>query len=481
MPTSRARYTLTLTLALSLVVGRPSHAERGDSAGSPPSNHPRFTARCQSLSMARVSTIYADFERMVTAWMATCVTSRSGDAHREVELVRGNRSLAMLWSALVKGQPARIIPHYTWGTFRVTRVTFSSPDARIEVPGDRRQNKHPTGRPPTPDDAHRDDGADPHLDDVTDGSTDKRSDTPSGKKPTPTERPRPRKGPIPPLSPHLPNDADDLLFDARRLVQQMRENGNTKEADALDRRVETAAKVLGSVALLAGGYYVGVKLRAGRLLFAWGWNATGDHFARSAARLERLLPEAERAIGEVIQGARPHVPPAGSGIDWRVLDQVVNGSVPAQLDGAACGPACLQMVLAARGIKMAQDELIRRARATIHPEIKSKRVTARAVLNVLRQIDSAGNWLGGGELSDDLLRDRTASQLVEYLGRRGSWIAQVDAHLVVVDGYEPDGFLRIRDPWYEPARERGIASGSSYRVSLRTFVERWHAVAIYRD
>ena len=271
-----------------------------------------------------------------------------------------------------------------------------------------------------------------------------------------------------------------MLVDARRLVRQMRNNGKTEEADELEGHIATAAKVLGSVALLAAGYYIGVKLRAGKLLFAWGWGATGTHFARVSARLERLVPEAEKAIGEVVKSARPNVP-AGSGINWPVLDQVVNGTVQAQLDSAACGPACLAIVLADKGIKITQEELLRRTRAKIGDELKSKRITASTIFKVLTEVDPDGGWRGGRELKDHILRGRSARQIIDFLGQRGSWIAQVGVHFVVVEGFDASGHLLIRDPWYEPGLSRGINSGSSYRVSLRTFVQEWHAVAIYRE
>lgn len=193
----------------------------------------------------------------------------------------------------------------------------------------------------------------------------------------------------------------------------------------------------------------------------------------------RSLPEAEKAISDVITSAKPHVPPAGSGVDWHVLDQVVNGTVPAQLDGAACGPGCLAMLLAERGIKIAQQELLRRARATIPQELKSKRIGIQTLLSLLKDVDPAGKWTGGRDISN-VLRGRNALQVMERLGRRGSWIAQVGTHFVVIDKFE-GGYLYVRDPWYEPARSRGINSGSSYRVSLRTFLDYWYVAAIYRE
>lgn len=462
-PLSLGLFALTVTLGVSTV----TYAQQPNQP-QPQTWPPRPTERCQVLKIDSVPATYSAFEVRITQWMATCVTSRSRDLHRELTLVRDNRSLRATWQALPKGKPARIIPNYTWGPFRVTSITFSSPNTR-EPAG------HSTGRFPQPAGEQTGNGPSPDGDGNIAQST-----LPTGRPASrPVIQPRPTGTPIHPFTPELPNEAEDFLFDARRLVRDMRQNGKTEAADQLDQHIVTAAKTLGSIALLAGGYYVGVKLRAGRILFAWGWNATGEHFARTTARLERLLPEAEKAIGEIITSAKPHLPPAGSGLDWPLLDQVVNGTVTAQIDGAACGPACLAIVLAERGIKLTQQELLRRARSTIPKEIKSKRVGIKSLLSVLQKIDPTGNWTGGPDI-EDVLHGRNARQVMEHLGRNGSWIAQVGSHFVVIDEYR-DGHLYVHDPWYEPARSRGLIGGSSYQVSIRTFLDYWYVAAIYRD
>lgn len=461
-----------LVVAFVLGVSPAGHADR---TGQPSGKPPPPSLRCRALNLTRVHTAYTDFERTITAWMATCVTSRTGDAHRETKLVRDNRSLHFIWKRLAKGQPARIVPHYTWGTYRVVQVTFSSPQATARS---NHADVRPTGRPPSQ--AAQQSGNEPSPSPDSSGNA-VLPPQPSGKpKPAPPRVRRPTGRPLP-ITPKFPNEADDLLIDARRLVHEMRKNGKNQEADQLERHIATAAKALGSLALLAGGYYVGVKLRASRLLFAWGWGATGEHFARVAGRLERLLPEAEKAIGEVLNSARPHVPPAGSGFDWPVLDQVINGTVPAQLDSMACGPACLVMVLAERGIKLTQEELIRRVRATIPKGIKRTSVTIASLRGVLQRADPYGNWVGGEDIGAHILRGRTPTQVIQYLARKGSWIAQVHTHFVVVDGIDSAGNVMIRDPWFLPARERGLNSGSHYKVTLRTFLADWYAVGIYRE
>ena len=100
--------------------------------------------------------------------------------------------------------------------------------------------------------------------------------------------------------------------------------------------------------------------------------------------------------------------------------------------------------------------------------------------SLLQSFDPAGNWVGSGELGDDFLRDKSPLQLLEELGQRGPWLAQVGKHMVVVDGIDPSGYLRVRDPWYEPGLQRGIRVGSQYRVSFRTFFELWGTGSVYR-
>lgn len=279
----------------------------------------------------------------------------------------------------------------------------------------------------------------------------------------------------------MPHEGEDLLLDARRLVDRLRADGRHREANNLDLKIKTAKAVLISLAGLAGAYYIGTKVRAGKLLLMWGWNAAGPGFNRLGARLERLLPQVDDALRDVMNTAKPHVPPAGSGIDWKVLDQIIDETVPAQLDDASCGPACIQMVLRDSGIDVAQDELIRRARATIHPEIKSKRLRSRSLGTLLRQLDSAGKWQVGQPVEDAILNNRTPRQIIEHLGRKGSWIAHVGTHFVVDDGFDKVGYLRIRDPWYEPGWARGIRAGTHYRVSLKTFFDHWFVDAVYRN
>ena len=135
-----------LVIAFTLGISASSYADQTRPSGEPP----QPTPRCRALNVAQVHTSYADFERAITAWMATGVTSRSGDAHREVKLVRDNRSLHAVWQALAKGQPARIAPHYKWARLGSFKSHSPRPKplperARDDPPGDQVQTNRYSG------------------------------------------------------------------------------------------------------------------------------------------------------------------------------------------------------------------------------------------------------------------------------------------------------------------------------------------------
>lgn len=460
-----------MALALLIAVGASTsaHAEQADPVAREILLHPRFTKRCRALDMARVPSAWVDFQAQITRWIGTCVTSRSSNIRREVALVQASQTLAPLWRALVKGRPARIVPNYTWGSFRVERIEFSSPQAKAAT----------VTHSPQPPDATPGGVPRPPTDHTLNGHT-----------PPPQPDQQPASQPVPPgirppasvpdIDIRVPDESDELLLDARRLVDNLRARGKDADADKLDIKIKAAKAALLSLVGLVGAYYIGTKIRGGKLLIMWGWNAIGDGFTRRVARLERLLPEVEQTLRDVVSTARPHVPAAGSGLDWKVLDQLVDGTVQAQLDDAACGPACVQIALRDRGIDIAQDELIRRARKSIQSDIATRRIRTSTLSRLLRDLDPAGGWQLGQPLNDEFLRGKSARVIIEELGQKGSWIAQVGTHFVVVDGFDSEGNLRIRDPWYEPGMARGIRAGSHYRVSLRAFVDHWFAYAVYR-
>lgn len=65
-----------------------------------------------------------------------------------------------------------------------------------------------------------------------------------------------------------------------------------------------------------------------------GWNAYGPNFQRMLARLSRLMPEVEGALDKAEPAARPHVPAAGSGIDWGTSQRANAGWSAARTTGS---------------------------------------------------------------------------------------------------------------------------------------------------
>ena len=296
--------------------------------------------RCRVHVVRQVPRSYPAFEARILAWLATCVKSRTHGAYRELLLVSGNESWRALWRTLAPGQSVAIRPRYVWSdSGRVERIDFAP--ARAD-PGD-----HP-------------DGADEPVGD------DPVSESP-GVRPGPGGDPLPGDtDPEPKPGVHVdPPILDDILDDARKLVDWLHQQGEHDDANELAGLIDQAAPLMVSVGLLVGGYYFAVKYRAGRLLFLWGWSAHGPRFLKATARLERLLPRVERSLDDIARVARRHPQLVGSGIDWKVLDQIVDPTIPAQIDDMACGPACVQMVLRDRGIEVAQEELTRRARSVM--------------------------------------------------------------------------------------------------------------------
>src|SRR5262249_21112915 len=86
--------------------------------------HPRCARR-----IFKVPSTYEDFEEAAKRWISNCVTSRTRGAHREQQLVTGNRSLADIWNKILRyrvGQEVVILAEYLWGPNRVESITFST-------------------------------------------------------------------------------------------------------------------------------------------------------------------------------------------------------------------------------------------------------------------------------------------------------------------------------------------------------------------
>ncbi len=286
----------SMALAVLIGVGGTMSAH-ADQVADRKTSHPRFTKRCKALNVAAVPAKWPDFERAIIKWIGTCVTSRSRNARREVTLVRASQTLVPLWRSLATGKPARIVPNYTWGTFRVERVEFSSPQTKATGS----QSRRPPPDSTTPDGVPR-----PPTGYGQQGRT---PDPQPGQRPAPKPAPPDIQPPatVPRIDLKVPHEGQDLLFDARRLVDRLRADGRGQDADKLNLKIKTAKALLISLAGLAGAYYIGTKVRAGKLLIMWGWNAAGERLGRIGARVDRLLPEVETALRDVSNTAKPDI------------------------------------------------------------------------------------------------------------------------------------------------------------------------------
>jgi hypothetical protein len=427
--------------------------------------NPQLVKRCREYRMRRVPATYERFEDEIVRWIATCVTSRSFATHREIALVRGNATLINLWNGLAPRQEnVRIIPHYTWGPNRVEAIAFSSPDiAAAPAPGSQppARSVPPSGPPAGPR------GHEP-------GAPGSAHPVPRPKPDKPDRKPRRRRGP--PGAPGFPNDFEDILDDARELLKWLRARDEYQDARRLEELVRQGKSWAVALVLLVGAYYIGVKYRGGKLLFQWGWTAAGYKFRRALSRLPYLVAGAEEIAQEIVVIASRHPEFAGTGIPWKVLDQEVDRNIPAQIDDFACGPACVEIVLRDRGISISHETIVTRARKHIHEEIKKQTIAMDALLSILRELDPRGDWQGGNLTRPSNLRD-----LVNALNKRGSWIAYIGDHNIVVEGLDASGKFLIRDPWYEPGLQRGIRAGSRYTIPWDEFVQRWGRAAIFPD
>src|SRR6266851_7182837 len=197
---------------------------------------PSRPLRCESLVLT-IPRTYAELERIVKGWIATCVQSRTvmGGApiHRENILVTNNPSLVQLWWTVLRtmpGQTVKLLANYAWGRQGTESIRFSIPTTRIDfapeeivvrrpappVPPVRRK---PVPPPPVP----------PHI---------------PPHQPPPSQPPR--RVPWPPkiVVPHLP-DWDDFRKHPN-IVQPLQRSRNW----ALD-ALTAAATVLGTTVSLA--------------------------------------------------------------------------------------------------------------------------------------------------------------------------------------------------------------------------------------
>ncbi len=135
---------------------------------------------------------------------------------------------------------------------------------------------------------------------------------------------------------------------------------------------------------------------------------------------------------------------AGAGGNWRVANEVSDGTVVQQANPNNCGPACAEMLLSDRGIGVTQGE------------IGDGLTSSQSLADRLNSVDSG--WTGEGvDISS-----------FNALNQTGSWSAMMwdggrVGHWVVVDGVNNAGMVMIRDPF----------NGTSYEMTQADFLNTW--------
>ena len=156
---------------------------------------------------------------------------------------------------------------------------------------------------------------------------------------------------------------------------------------------------------------------------------------------------------------------AGAGGSWRIIDEVFDPTVVQQQDNLSCGPACGEMLLKDRGVNDVEQLVI--------ADLTGVPVDVVYLARALNNLDqsSAGVWSGGCFVSN--LAD--LSNVLDRLIAKGSWAAEMKefgnciAHLVVVDGLDEAGKVRIRDPW----------NGTRYKMEREEFLNYWTTRGVY--
>jgi hypothetical protein len=275
---------------------------------------------------------------------------------------------------------------------------------------------------------------------------------------------------------------EQLLDDSEQIARDLEGQGEREDTFARE-LVEVVAenrKLLVTVGILVGGYVVATKFVGGRLIIAWGANATGVVFERHLARSLRPTAELEEGLRR-LQAVRQEIRSVGSGLNWKVQRQRWALDAAAQIDDNACGPACMEMVLGDRNVaRPAQSMIARMARGGIDAPVPTD---AWKVQDTLGKINPDGGWQSGHLGSPD---SAVWQERARAMSGSGSWIADMRedfspgavGHAVVVDGVAADGTVSIRDPWpfKQGAPDSQGAVGTAYEVSWQEFFGRWSGV-----
>lgn len=157
---------------------------------------------------------------------------------------------------------------------------------------------------------------------------------------------------------------------------------------------------------------------------------------------------------------------SGAGGPWPRLNERQDPSVVCQQNPLWCGPACVVMVLTTRGIQANVNQ-----QAVV--AITNAPTGSKALAQALNTLDPIGpRWIGGPVT----LPGQSAPGLLRILCRTGSWIAMFwhpqasIGHFVVVDGFDNNTTLDIRDPW---------SPGTRYSMKVQDFVHYWCDEAVF--
>jgi filamentous hemagglutinin len=147
-----------------------------------------------------------------------------------------------------------------------------------------------------------------------------------------------------------------------------------------------------------------------------------------------------------------------AGGNWRVIEAKLDLRVVKQQDNLSCGVACGEMLLKERGINNINQRMIA-GRSGVPVDV----ATLADVLNFFTE-NLNGEWQGRGFIYGTSYNDT-----VDWLTNRGIWAAELRelgkgiGHLVIVDGFDTQGKMLIRDPW----------EGTSYKMEKEEFVNYW--------
>ncbi|MHC5675644.1 papain-like cysteine protease family protein [Nostoc sp.] len=156
---------------------------------------------------------------------------------------------------------------------------------------------------------------------------------------------------------------------------------------------------------------------------------------------------------------------SGAGGNWQVIDEVDDPTVIKQQDSLSCGPACAEILLKALGVNDISQERI----ASVSGTPVNVYILAQSIQEL--DNDTSRKWIEG---SLDI-PGANDEELLEVLMSTGFWIAELReqrsrlGHLVVVNGFDTDGRLCIRDPWNQ----------TQYKMDKYTFLQYWTLQGIY--